>query len=254
MPEDIVALENFLTHLRHHLQGWQSKVDADFSKEAYDIEMGALLVDPVYSKFHLASADYILIRLMGRMSVSIGRRLGELYDKIPRLAAQARYRLDREKVVVKFDGLELDVALTLADLSAGDSRHLIQTCRKHLNIQLKRFKGLATEIRYNFNPNDSARLRKDKHLGEVLQAEGYSPLYLVFAENSPRLGDAVASLRRGGWQFLVGKPALAFMADLVGFDISNVLDRPEVSREIQRQIQALMESIRKSYAYQQANL
>ncbi len=254
MAEDIVALENFLEHLRHHLEGWQAKVDHDFSKEAYEIEMAALSVDPVYSKFLLASPDYILIRLMGRMSVSIGRRLGELYDKIPRLAAQARYRLDREKVVVKFDGLELDVALTLADLSRGDVRHVIQTCRQHLEIRLERFKGLATEIRYNFNPNDSARIRKDKHLGEVLQAEGYSPLYLVFAENSPRLGDAVASLKRGGWQFLVGKPALSFMADLVGFDISNVLDRPEVSEEIEKQIQALMQSIKKSYAYRQANL
>lgn len=254
MAEDVVALERFLTHLRHHLEGWQSKVNNDFSKEAYDIEMAALSVDPVYAKFHLASPDYILIRLMGRMSVSIGRRLGELYDKIPRLAAQARYKLDREKVVVKFDGLELDVALTLSELSREDVKHLLETCQRHLKIRLERFKGLATEIRYNFNPNDSARLRKDKHLGEVLQAEGYYPLYLVFAENSPRLGDAVAGLKRGGWQFLIGTPALQFMADLVGFDIGNVLDRPEVSKEIKKEIQALMQSIRKSYAYQQAGL
>lgn len=254
MADDVVALENFLVHLRHHLQGWQAKVDNDFGKAAYDIEMGALSVDPVYSKFHLASADYILIRLMGRMSVSIGRRLGELYDKIPRLAAQARYRLDRDKVVVKFDGLELDVALKLADLSSGDAEHLKSVCQKHLKIDLNGFKGLAIEIRYNFNPNDSARLRKDKKLAELLQADGHFPLYLVFAENSPRLGDAVASLRRAGWQFLIGASALDFMADVVGFDIGNVLDRPEVSAEIKQQIDALMLSIKKSHAYKQASL
>lgn len=254
MPNDIVAIESFLAHLRNHLQGWQTKVNNDFGKQAYDIEMLALSVDPVYSKFHLASADYILIRLMGRMSVSIGRRLGELYDKIPRLAAQARYSLARDKVIIKFEGLELDVALKLDDLSSEDAKHLKKVCQKRLKIDINNFEGLAIEIRYNFNPNDSARLRKDKKLAELLQANGYFPLYLVFADNSPRLGDAIASLKRSGWQFLIGSNALDFMADVVGFDISNVLDRPEVSAEIKQQIDALMLSIKKSHAYNQASL
>lgn len=254
MAEDVVALKKFLEHLRHHLKGWQSKVDNDFGKAAYDAELKGLTSDPVYSKFHLASAEYILIRLMGRMSVSIGRRLGELYDKIPRLAAQARYGLEREKVVVKFDGLELDVGLALGDLSSKDVTHLSSTCKKHLGLDLKKYKGLAIEIRYNFNPNDSARLRKDKQLAALLNDDGYFPLYLVFAENSPRLGDAVASLKRAGWQFLIGQPALQFMAEVVGFDISNVLDRTEVSKEIQEEMRSLMQSIKQSYAYKQANI
>jgi hypothetical protein len=254
VAEDTVALKNFLGHLRHHLKGWQSKVDSDFGKAGYDAELDGLSHDPVYSKFHLASAEYILIRLMGRMSVSIGRRLGELYDKIPRLAAQARYGLERDKVVVKFRGLELDVGLALGDLSDKDAVHLVSTCKKYLGLDLKKYKGLAVEIRYNFNPNDSARLRKDKQLAAFLSHEGYFPLYLVFAENSPRLGDAVASLKRAGWQFLIGQPALEFMAEVVGFDISSVLDRPKVSKEIQREMRTLMQSIKKSYAYKQANI
>jgi hypothetical protein len=254
MAEDVVALERFLMHLRHHLQGWQAKVDSDFGQAAFEAEMAALSVDPVYSKFHLGSADYILIRLMGRMSVSIGRRLGELYDKIPRIAAQARYNLSRERVVIKFEGLELDVALTLGDLKTDDAAHLRAACLKHLGTNLEDRTGVAIEIRYNFNPNDSARLRKDKLLAELLRDANYHPVYLVFAENSPRLGDAVASLRRAGWQFLIGTPALQFMADVVGFDIGHVLDRPEVSAEIKQQVDALMKSIRDSYAYKKANL
>ena len=34
MAEDVVALKKFLEHLRHHLKGWQSKVDNDFGKVA----------------------------------------------------------------------------------------------------------------------------------------------------------------------------------------------------------------------------
>lgn len=251
MREDAQAIANFVEHLRHHLAGWKAKVENDFGQAAYDAEMAGLTVDPVYSKFHLATADYIRIRLMGRMSVSIGRRLGELYDKIPRIAAQARYGLEREQVVVKFEGLELDVALSLADLAERDARSLAGVCAADLDIDLASYKGLAIEIRYNFNPNDSARLRKDKKLAELLISAGYYPLYLVFAENSPRLGDAVASLKRAGWAFLIGKPALSFMADIVGFDISTVLDRPDVSAEIKQEVDELMKSIKTSYAFMQ---
>lgn len=249
MPDDVVALAKFMGHLRHHLQGWRDKVVNDFCQSGHDAELQALSIDPVYSRFHLASSEYIFIRLMGRMSVSIGRRLGELYDKIPRIAAQARYQLRQDQVVVKFGGLELDVGLTLADLSDADARHLVDVCRRHIGIDLSAYRGVAIEIRYNFNPNDSSRLRKDKELAQLLLAAGYYPLYLVFAENSPRLADAVASLTRGGWQFLIGLPALQFMAEVVGFDISSVLDRPEVSAEINQEIAALMESIKQSYAY-----
>lgn len=244
-PESIAR---FLHELRHHLSGWKAKAQRDFSRESFQNELKSLANDPVYSRFHLAHPDYVFIRLMGRMSVSIGRRLGEIYDKIPRMAAQARYGLSHDKVAVRFQTLELDLCIRLQDLGSDDCPHLSRVVRKHFNVDLAHFTGVGAEIRYNFNPNDSARLRKDKAMAGYLRTAGLYPVYLVFAENSPRLRDAIASLKRAGWHFLIGRAALAFMTDLVGFDISNVLDRPEISNEVKEQIGRLLLSIRDSYA------
>lgn len=238
-----------MQELRHHLAGWREKARNDFAEGNFNKELASLTDDPVYAKFHLATPDYVLIRLMGRMSVSIGRRLGEIYDKIPRIAAQARYGLPREKVVAKYDGLELDVQLRSTDLSDEDRVHLSNVCNEHLRTPLAET-GIGIEIRYNFNPNDSARLRKDKHLARLLAEAGLLPVYLIFAENSPRLEDAVASLTRAGWTFIIGEPALRFMAALVGFDISRVLDDPDVSSEIKAEMDLLMQEIQSSHAFE----
>ena len=251
MHENTDALKRFMEELRHHLSGWRQKVREDFSHKNYHDEIEALASDPVYAKFHLATPEYVFIRLMGRMSVSIGRRLGEIYDKIPRFVAQARYNLPREEVIAKFEGLELDVRLRPDKLNAEDRKHLSAVVKKHIGVDINRFTGLAIEIRYNFNPNDSSRLRKDKSLAELLKGEQYFPLYLVFAENSPRLADAVASLTRGGWKFIIGTSALDFMAELVGFDMSKILDLELVSAEVKSEVDKLMSEIWDSYACKQ---
>ena len=242
--EDSESLKRFIDQLRHHLEGWQQKARHDFSKGNFDDELAKLSVDPVYAKFHLATPEYVLIRLMGRMSVSIGRRLGEIYDKVPRLAAQSRFGVSKDSIVTKFNNLELDIRLQLSEFTSDDQMHAIDVVRRHLNgMELSSYTGAGIEIRYNFNPNDSSRLRKDKELAAILISESYLPIYLVFAENSPRMGDAVASLRRAGWNFLVGVEALDFMADLVGFDITEVLDRPDVSSEIEIEVSKLMAEV-----------
>lgn len=251
MPEDNQALNRFMEELRHHLAGWKVKVDTDFSKENFDKEINGLSGDPVYGKFHLATPDYVFIRLMGRMSVSIGRRLGEIYDKIPRFAAQGRYKLRRDQVVTKLGGLEIDIRLLFSDLDEDDKVHLSNVTSQHLKIDPSHYNGLGIEIRYNFNPNDSSRLRKDKQLAGLLIDEGLYPVYLVFADNSPRLADAVTSLERAGWNFLIATPALDFMAQVVGFDISVVLDKEAVSDEIKKETEILMKSIWSSYAASQ---
>lgn len=248
MSTDTTATrQKFIEQLRHHLNGWKDKITADFSETNLKKEIQELSSDPVYSRFHLHCNDYVLIRIMGRMSISIGRRLGEIYDKIPRIAAQARFGLTADQVVVKFSRLELDVCIPIAALAEQDARHVETVSETHLPDVSDLGAGLAIEIRYNFNPNDSSRLRKDKALGKLLIDKGYTPVYLVFAENSPRLADAVSSLRRAGWSFIIGTPALNFMADLVGFDVSAILDEPDVSTEIQKEIESMMESIKSSH-------
>jgi len=67
--------ERFLKELRHHFKGWLEKVTRDLADSAFEEELVKLRRDPVYSAFGLAIPEYALIRLMGRLSISIGRRL-----------------------------------------------------------------------------------------------------------------------------------------------------------------------------------
>ncbi len=240
--------DRFLAELRHHLAGWQRKAAEDFSDESFQEEQRLLRSDPVYSAFGFGTPQYALIRLMGRVSISIGRRLGEIYDKIPRFAAQERFHLASEIVAPRIGGeLELDVCLPLADLIAADRKHVIQATNTHLGAELKT--GLGIEIRYNFNPNDSARLRKDVHMAQLLRGLGYTGVYLIFATISPR-EEAIARLKRAGWRFLVGDQASAFITDLIGLDVGKILAVPEVQKEITKEVKALMGVIYKSKAAQ----
>ena len=238
--------------LRHHLAGWRAKVSNDFAEGAYQSELTALQRDPVYSKFFLASPTYVLIRLMGRMSISIGRRLGEIYEKLPRFIAQARFNLTHDQIAPKMGGqLELDVCLRFADLAPDDQTHVLAVASRHLGADLRGTAGVGIEIRYNFNPNDSSRLRKDVDMANYLIADGLHPVYMIFAENSPR-DEAIARLTRAGWQFVVGSPAMAMMSEIVGTNIDDFLDRPAVATEVEREMGALTLEIFQSHAFQQA--
>lgn len=84
----------FLAAIHHHLDGWRRKIENDFGKECFDKELAALAGDPVYHKFAFDCPEYVVVRLMGRMSISVGRRLGEIYDKIPRYGASARFGVE----------------------------------------------------------------------------------------------------------------------------------------------------------------
>lgn len=237
--------DRFLKELRHHFMGWQEKVSKDFSDESFAEEQRLLAKDPVYSAFGFASPEYVLVRLMGRVSISIGRRLGEIYDKIPRFIAQARFGLDADVVGPKIkDKLLLDVCIPLKKLSKEDAAHVAAVTKTHLP-RAEGPKGLGIEVRYNFNPNDSARLRKDVDMAGLLVDEGLMPIYLIFCTISPR-DEAIARLKRAGWLFLVGKEAVDFMRDLVGMDLGVILDSPEVKAEVKAEVAKLMGSIYES--------
>lgn len=239
--------QQFISHLRHHLKGWRQKVIADFSQESFDAELAALNSDPIYPKFHFNSADYVNIRFMGRMSISIGRRIGEIYDKVPRLLAAARYNLKPTQVAPKFDGLELDIGLNFSEIKPSDCEFVQNICEKYTGIR-PAASGVGIEIRYNFNPNDSSRLRKDVDMANKLISHNLLPIYLVFSAISPR-DEAIARLKRAGWYFLVGQEGLDFATELLGMDLSSVLERPAISREIKSEIDGMMDDIKSSYAF-----
>lgn len=241
--------DRFLGVIRHQLKGLSNKVTNDFSKENFENELVSLQTDPVYEKFAFNRAEYVLVRFMGRISISVGRRLGEIYDKVPRFAAAARFNLTPEQIAPVLDGLELDIGLRFSELNFQDQQHLAETFKKHTGVDLD-MSGIGIEIRYNFNPNDSSRLRKDIHMGELLAASGLKPIYLVFSSISPRR-DAISRLTSSGWTFLVGEPALKFISELLGIEIQTVLDKPMIKAEIKRIVDGIMSDLIKSHAFQQ---
>ena len=141
----------------------------------------------------------------------------------------------------------MDIGLRFAQLSTEDKKYVIDVCKTHLNTEITN-DGLGIEIRYNFNPNDSSRLRKDVDMANKLIEANLHPIYLIFSSISPR-DEAISRLTRAGWEFLVGQKALDFATELLGLNLSSVLDRPAVSREIKNDIDAMMKDIRESYAF-----
>ncbi|GAA3200619.1 hypothetical protein [Microbacterium terregens] len=249
-PEKTQA--RFLELLRRALMGWQDKVDNDFSVGNSSKELASLESDPVYAQFGLASNGYVLIRLMGRMSISIGRRLGELYDNLPKYVAAARFGLTPSDVAAKIVGLNLDVCIPFSLLTEED-RVLALAATEAATGQAvdPARRGLGIEIRYNFNPNDSARLRKDVAMAEGLIAEGLVPIYLVFSGISPR-AEAIARLKRAGWLFLIADDAAAYTKELLGLDLSSLLSSESVQAEVRAGTDGIMSAIVGSVAMKNA--
>ena len=178
---DKQLIENrFLEELSHHMEGLKIKVNHELCEENYWNELSALQGDRVYSQFGLARPEYVLIRFMGRISVSIGRRLGEIYDKIPRFVASARFGIDIKEISPKLNGLELDMGLQFQDISMEDVNEVRGVTSRYVTLP-PNTEGIGIEIRYNFNPNDSARLRKDEEMGEYVLDQRLVPIYLVFS-------------------------------------------------------------------------
>lgn len=244
--------ERFLEELRGHISGWHRKATQDFSEESFSRELKSLSGDAVYRDFGFARPEYVLVRLMGRMSISIGRRLGEIYDKIPRFITAARFGLSSSDVVEKFGGLELDVALRMNKLSSDDAAHVQEVISQWFDED-SIAEGLAIEIRYNFNPNDSARLRKDVQMAELALEEGLFPIYLIFSGISPR-EDAIKRLTRGGWNFLSGSDANTFMTQLINMDIAVILRQPSIMSEIENDVGRVMEAMFTSHAFTKASV
>lgn len=242
--------KRFLESLRWHINGWREKVKKDFSASSYEQELKALQSDSVYRQFAFACPEYVLVRLMGRMSISIGRRLGEIYDKLPRFVAAARFGIPVADVAEKLDGLEMDLVLRSSKLASLDVAHVTSLVSKWFANQ-RPGNGLAIEIRYNFNPNDSARLRKDVQLASLVAEEHLFPAYLIYSGISPR-HEAIARLTRAGWNFLSGTEAREFTKELLSIDLIEILERPQIAQQVDEEVQSIMKSMFTSYAFTQA--
>lgn len=245
-----IVERRFLNSIKHHIQGWKDKIAKDFSIENYEAELAALKGDPVYRKFAFDTPEYVLIRLIGRMSISIGRRLGEIYDKLPRYVASARFGINADAVAEKFNGLELDIGLRFSLLESEDDVRAIQKLVDPFIGEIPNVNGLGIEIRYNFNPNDSARLRKDVDMCGYLQESGLVPIYLIYSSISPR-NDAISRLTRAGWIFMQGDQAASFTNSLFGVDFLGLLERPDIKEEIHNEIRSLLKEIFTSDAFKQ---
>lgn len=242
----VVAEREFLESLWTHFDGWQEKIQRDFGKESYTEELDKLRDDPVYSSFGFDIPGYVFIRLTGRLSVSIGRRLGEIFDKMPRTLATSRFGLKREQVAERFDNLEIDISLRYSLLSSNDQTHVMNLAKKHGATGTEQ--GIGIEIRYNFNPNDSARLRKDEDMARLLLEENLFPIFLIFSSSSPR-EDAIARLTRAGWFFLRGEETSVFSRSLFGIDFVEILERDEIQAQIGQRVHNLMIAVLGSYAF-----
>lgn len=62
-------------------------------------------------------------------------------------------------------------------------------------------------------------------MAEKLVQNHLTPIYLIFSSISPR-DEAIARLKRAGWAFIVGQPGLDFATELLGMNLSSILDRP----------------------------
>lgn len=242
--------QRFLDALERHLQGWADKIARDFSLTNLKAEVASLQGDRVYHDLGFDTPEYALVRLVGRMSISVGRRLGEIYDKVPRFVAAARFGLQPSQIAEMFDGLELDISLRSELLKADDQEHIAKMIS---NISNDVCSGIGIEIRYNFNPNDSSRLRKDVDVADKLKAAGLLPVYLIFSSISPR-DDAIARLTRGGWHFFQGQDALSFLNNLLGVDINSVLADPVIAYRTRAKTNELMQSIFNSDAFRSLGL
>jgi hypothetical protein len=240
----------FLEELKHHLEGWRSKIKRDFGEASFKEELRLLNSDPLYPKFNFATADYVNIRFIGRMSISIGRRLGEIYDKVPRFLVGARFGLEPAAVAPVIEGLELDICLRFSSLTKKEDLVHVMAVLSALypQVDFGKYGGIGIEIRYNFNPNDSSRLRKDVVMAQNLEEARLFPIYLVFSSISPR-DEAIKRLTAAGWSFIVGQAASVFSANLFGLDLGSILDLPEVKDAIKMEVDAMMTDLKRSYSF-----
>lgn len=79
----------------------------------------------------------------------------------------------------------------------------------------------AIDTKYRVGSGDSGTLKKFKQYGELLIAEGYTPVFLFLREDN--LPAAITACTVGGWEIYQGKASLDFIKKLSGTDLESYL-------------------------------
>jgi hypothetical protein len=239
---------NLIQTIRRHFEELHEKIVSEFSDLKFDKELGDLRDDPVYSLWNFDREEYVLVRKIGRISISIGRRLGDIYDKLVREAIKSRFNLTQEQVAPKFGTtnlIELDARIAFNQINDVEKTR-IQSIISSYCEKFDEIDGLGIEVRYNFNPNDSARLRKDVAMCELLEDNNLFPIFLIFSTSSPRQ-DAIGRLTRTGWLFFIGDESYNFLKEITKFDFKRFLIRDDIKQIIVEESDRIFKSLKDKY-------
>ena len=243
--------KNIEVSLIRHFEELLQKIENEFDNNNFNLELHNLKVDPVYSLWHFDRKEYVLIRKMGRISISIGRRLGDVYDKVIREAIMARFDLTLDQVAPKLGdkpSIEIDAKIGFNDINKNEIRRIKKVARSTFLKIPRQYEGLGIECRYNFNPNDSARLRKDLRMYELVANSNLIPIFLVFSTSSPRQ-DAINRLSKTGWKFLIGNDSYKFLKNIVEFDFKTFLKSKQIQSIMKDNSNKIFTLLKKKYKH-----
>lgn len=178
--------------------------------------------DPYYGPLGLDSPDLAAAHRWAATLTSGYRRLGYATEHLIREALADRLKLEPEQLQWSYKtdkkrSRTLDARLALDEMPARYASRL----RKFLDDE--RSAGAVFEIRQGYKSCDSKRRNADRQSARAIRRAGFTPVLLVVSDElSP---ENIASYTKDGWKILKGADTMAFLKDVVGFDLGGMLDR-----------------------------
>ena len=80
---------------------------------------------------------------------------------------------------------------------------------------------IAIDTKYRIGSGDSGTLKKFRQYGELLQHEGYAPVFLIVREDNLRA--AIRACINGGWTVYTGNSTFEYIGEQTGFDLKEFL-------------------------------
>jgi hypothetical protein len=178
--------------------------------------------DPFYGPLGLDSSELAAAHRWAATLTSGYRRLGYATEHLVREAMADRLGVTPEQLQWSYKtdkkrARTLDARLALDELPTRAARRL----KKFLDDD--RSAGAVFEIRQGYKSCDSKRRNADRQSANAIRRAGFTPVLLVVSDElSP---ENIASYTKDGWKILKGADTMAFLKDVVGFDLGGMLDR-----------------------------